>query len=232
MSTLLNLPLELRLDIYALLLILPPISKEDDFHFRNCTRAQQMPPTPPSSPPNQYQLNGFAVPQSYNGPPRVHAAVLGVCRQVHREALPILYAQNTFVAHPSLLSSFPRLRSWYPPVRESSMHKHIRRWYLQVRLDCDVPFTATKASLAFDGAAALEIDLVQSVFLGVGYSNLRVLEQIRGVKRVKVGGSTTGFEKYIGWLEDKMVQDEDEEDDGEPFQPEEDDLVMRLSIFP
>lgn len=231
MPTLLTLPLELRLDIYTLLLILPPISKEDDFLFRTCTARvsrDMLLPTPPSSPPNQ---NGFAVTQSYSGPPRVHAALLAVCRQIHREALPILYSHNTFVAHPSLLSSFPRLRSWYPPVRESSMHKLMRRWYLQVRLDCDVPFTAGKASMAFSGAESLEIDLVQSVFLGVGYSNMRVLEQIRGVKRVKVGGSTTGFEKYIAWLEERLVQDEDE-DDGEPFQPEEDDIVMRLSIFP
>lgn len=53
------------------------------------------------------------------------------------------------------------------------------------------------------------VDVAQAVFLGVGYENLRVLEGVRGVKRVVIRGSTTGFEGYVEWLTGVMEGDGD-----------------------
>lgn len=233
-SPLLTLPLEIRLDIYNLLLVLPPITKEEDYNFRNYASTSYL-PTPSSSPigapapiATLGQDNDRDKGKSHS---RVHAAILSTCQQIHAEALPILYSQNTFVAHPSLLTSFPRLRIWYPPVREARLLPYVRRIYLQIRLDCDAQFTRRAATAALSNLDELHLDLAQSVFLGVGYSNLDVLEGIRGVRSVSVGGSTTGFEKYIDWLTRSMARGDDEELMGR-FEPEEDDLVQRLCVFP
>lgn len=231
-SPLLTLPLEIRLDIYALLLVLPPITKEEDYNFRNYAATSYL-PTPSSSPVGAPSpIAALSQDKSKDrSPSRVHAAILSTCQQIHDEALPILYSRNTFVAHPSMLTSFPRLRIWYPPVREARVLPYIRRIYLQIRLDCDVPFTKEAAAEALSGLEELHIDLAQSVFLGVGYSNLDVLEGIRGVRNVSVGGSTTGFEKYIAWLARSMARGDDEELMGS-FEPAEDDLVQRLCVYP
>ncbi|EFY93252.1 hypothetical protein MAC_00490 [Metarhizium acridum CQMa 102] len=147
----LKLPLELRLQIYALLLLLPPYS-------RHSIR-----------------------------PVRIHAAVLRASRQIHAEAWPLLYTKNTFLAHPSLLTSFPRLRENYPPVKEQAAVSRIRRFRLLIRLDCDVLFTREEAARALSHMDEVVVDVSQAVFLGAGRENLRVLEGVRGVGRANPG---------------------------------------------
>lgn len=221
------LPIEIRLEIYSYLLHLPPISREEDYCYRNQTTL----PSPPSS----YSSSSLASPAaiaaiSSKGPSRVHAAILAASRQIHGETMPILYSENTFIAHPSMLTSFPRLRTWYPPVRESTVLPLIRRFHLQLRLDCDLPFSLDRMVSSFSGVEELNIDVVQSVFLGVGYSNLQAFEALRGIKSVTIRGSTTGFNSYIAWLEEIMTMTAGE-DIGE-FKPSEDDFSLRLSIAP
>ncbi|TWU77604.1 hypothetical protein ED733_007880 [Metarhizium rileyi] len=165
---LLSLPLELRLQIYTLLLLLPPYSKHS-IH-----------------------------------PTSVHAAILRTSRQVHAEASPLLYTQNVFLAHPSLLTSFPRLRENYPPVKEDLAIARIRRFRLLIRLDCDLPYSRETAAKALSHMDEVIVDVAQAVFLGAGCENLRVLEDVRGVGRVVIRGSTTGFERYADWLQGVM----------------------------
>lgn len=190
-TSLLSLPLEIRLQIYALLLSLPPYSKH-----------------------------------STHQPP-VHAAILLANRLINFEATPLLYS-NTFLAHPSLLSSFPRLRPSYAPVREASALRRIRRFHLVLRLDCDVPCSRHAFAAAFTGLDELVVDVVQAVFLGVGCANLRVLEGVRGVHRVTIRGSTTGFEDYIRWLEGVMMSEPGANVDD--FEPSGSERVHHLNL--
>ncbi|KFG77548.1 hypothetical protein MANI_005316 [Metarhizium anisopliae] len=130
----------------------------------------------------------------------IHTAILGTSRQIHAEAWPLLYTKNTFLAHPSLLTSFPRLREDYPPVREAPAVSRIRRFRLVIRLDCDVLFSREAAAGALSHMDEVVVDVSQAVFLGAGRENLRVLEGVRGVGRAVIRGSTTGFERYVDWL--------------------------------
>ncbi|KAI5461194.1 hypothetical protein BGZ63DRAFT_424110 [Mariannaea sp. PMI_226] len=169
-----DLPVEIRLEIYDLLLHIPAFDK-------------------------------FA---RLNDPSTiVHPNLLLANRQINAEATDFLYSDNMFLAHPTLLASFPRLRNCYGPVKESAVVPRIRRFHLQVRLDCDLPYEQDTVTKAFSGLDELEIDLVQSMYLGVGHRNLRKFEGVRGVRRVRISGSTTGFEEYIQWLEGVMMSE-------------------------
>lgn len=139
----------------------------------------------------------------------VAGALLRTNRQINWEATPYLYSHNTFVAHPSLLASFPRLRPNVKPVSDSYAISLIHRFHLTVHLDCDLPYDAKALTESFTGAEELTLHLVQFGFCGVGYANLRHFEGIRGVKRVIIEGSTTGFEDYIEWLRNTMMSEPD-----------------------
>ncbi|TFB04967.1 hypothetical protein CCMA1212_002499 [Trichoderma ghanense] len=194
-----SLPLELRFQIYTHLLTIPPSSSST------------------SSQPSHHALS--ATEPSPREPSRIHPAILLANRQINWEATPFLYSTNIFLAHPSLLTTFPRLRNWYPPLREAkTLVPRIRRFHVQVRLDLPLPFDREKAREAFSGLDELSIDVVQAMFLGVDCANLAVFEAVRGVKRVRIGGSTTGFEEYIAWLVEAMTRPVGTE--VAPFEPE------------
>lgn len=163
-----SLPPEIRVEIYAMLLLLGPYT-----HHINLS----------ASPSGQ-----------------VHTGLLLANRQINQEATYLLYEHNMFLAHHSMLTGFPRLRPWYPPIREPSAAARIRRFHLVVRLDCDISYTKEDARRSLSNLDELVVDVVQAMFLGVGYENLRVLEDVRGVKKVSIRGSTTGFEDYVAWL--------------------------------
>ena len=140
----------------------------------------------------------------------LHPSLLQTNRQIYDEALPLLYSLNTFLAHPTLLASFPRLRSWYGPVKEASILPLIRRFYIQVWLDCDYSYGKEDVTKAFSGVEELSIDVMQTTWLGAGYRNLRVFEGVRGVGKVVIKGSTAGFEEYVAWLKDAMKSGEED----------------------
>ncbi|KAF9869467.1 hypothetical protein CkaCkLH20_13064 [Colletotrichum karsti] len=181
-SEFLDIPIEIRLEIYSHLLLCPPLDK-----------------LAPDTRPVQ----------------RLHPAILKVNRQIHDEASPILYCKNIFLAHETLLASFPRLRPWYPPVKERSVLPRIRRFHIRVRLDCDPGYNAEAATAAFSGADQLVIEVRQSMFLGADHEVMQLFEGVRRVKVVKIYGSTTGFEDYARWLEDVMQSDADDVDNVE-----------------
>jgi hypothetical protein len=140
-------------------------------------------------------------------PTPINASILLVNRQLNHEATPFLYSQNTFLAHPSLLTTFPRLHPSLPPIREPSVLSLIRRVHLTIRLDIDPVFNAEAARATLSDLEELTIELAQGYFLGAGCQNLRALEGVRGVKRVRICGSTTGFETYLGWLRGVMMSE-------------------------
>ncbi|KAK0392418.1 hypothetical protein NLU13_1913 [Sarocladium strictum] len=179
-SPLLLLPVELRLQIYTYLL-------------SNLTTASSH--------------TSKRISSSSTTTTPINAAILLVNRQLNSEATPILYSQNTFLAHPSLLTSFPRLLPSLPPIREPSVLGLIRRVHFTIRLDIDPAFSAEAARIAFSGLEELTIELAQGYFLGAGCQNLRALESVRGVRRVNICGSTMGFELYLGWLRGVMMSE-------------------------
>ena len=99
-----------------------------------------------------------------------------------------------------------------------------------MRLDCDLPFTKEAATEAFSGIEALELYLVQSVFLGVGGTNLRAFEGVRGVGRVVITGSTTGIEGYVEWLRGVMQSERGVDVKEFERSEEEDDIAVRLNV--
>ncbi|KAK3685907.1 hypothetical protein B0T22DRAFT_518277 [Podospora appendiculata] len=143
--------------------------------------------------------------------PTLHPAILTANHQTYTEALPLLYTQNTFLAHPHHLTSKPQLLPSLPPITSATKTLHlIRRWRLRVRLDALPPPTWTAATLsaAFTGADELVLDLWQGAFFvggaGAGTLVLSLFEGIRGVRRVcfaGVGaGDGFGFGRYLAWL--------------------------------
>ncbi|TPX17008.1 uncharacterized protein E0L32_012342 [Thyridium curvatum] len=175
--TFLTLPYEIRLQIYESLLLYPSSSSSS--------------PSTSSPPP----------PTSLFSP-----RILLACRQTHAEARPVLYARNTFLAHASLLTSFPSLTGAHRPLREPAVLPLIRRWRLRLRLDCDPPWTAAQLSAAFSGADLLVLEVWQAAFLAAGRGVLTLFEGVRGVRDPRVTGSLTGFEAYARWLEGVMRQ--------------------------
>jgi len=170
-------PLELRLEIYIYLLVHPP--------------SKRIPMFPPHHGNSSHDQ-------------RLHPAILLTNRQINAEGTPILYGQNTFLAHPTMLSDFPRLRPNFPPVREVTVLPQIRRFLVRVRLDCDANVDREAVTRAFSGVEELVVDVWQAMFLGADNEALKVFEGVRGVRRARVTGSTTGFDGYARWLEGKM----------------------------
>ncbi|GAB7354187.1 hypothetical protein MBLNU459_g4739t1 [Dothideomycetes sp. NU459] len=132
-------------------------------------------------------------------------ALLGTCKQIHAEALTILYGSNTFAAHVSLLTSMPHLISPRRPVISGPGRAKIRKWYIHVRLDVDPGFDAAQAEAAFTGAETLEIDVYQSSYGICDTTVLTLFEGVRGVGHATVSGST-GCRPYCSWLEQTMMK--------------------------
>ena len=171
--TLLTLPLEIRLEIYTYLFLLPAYTPHQDTDLVHA---------------------------------RVHPALLATCSQIHAEAAPLLYAANSWQAHYALLAALPRLRACHRPVIAARPRAAMRRWRLRVRLDVLCPFTTDAAAEAFSGADEVELEVRQATFWGgAGVEALGALHGVRGVRRVRVFGSTAGFGGYLHWLAGSMT---------------------------
>ncbi|KAK3109416.1 hypothetical protein LTR53_017360, partial [Teratosphaeriaceae sp. CCFEE 6253] len=129
-------------------------------------------------------------------PEPVSPAILATCQQVYREGAPILYGENTFMAHTSILAALPAFllsknptRIVRPPVKRPRVLALIRRYYIHVRLDVDPRFTALHAQRSFTGIAELEIEVFQAMYGSCDFSVLRLFEGVRGVEKVVIKGS-------------------------------------------
>ncbi|KAI1337484.1 hypothetical protein F5Y15DRAFT_425795 [Xylariaceae sp. FL0016] len=204
--SLLILPLEIRLEIYTHLLTLPPLPSPS--------------PSSSSSSPSSTSISSSSSSSSATDPPRLHPSILRVSRGLHAEAHHILYTLNTFLSHPTLLTTFPSFYSphlpsrRYAPVLYPSLAALITRFHVLLRLDAEPRFSRAAATAQFSGKAELTIECWQAMWRGSGPDALRLFEGVRGVRRACVRGSTGGFEEYTRWLESAM-----ERPAGEPVKP-------------
>ncbi|KAI0532674.1 hypothetical protein GGR58DRAFT_489442 [Xylaria digitata] len=194
--TLLNLPLEIRLEIYTHLLTTPPDSSSYPLSTSSL-------PSPPQSPAP------FFIQQTR--PSRLYPSILCTCRQLHAECVFVLYSSNTFLAHTSLLTTFPSYfspsqpRKPYAPVRNASLASLVTRFRVRLRLDAEPQFGRDEATAQFSGKSEVVIEAWQAEWRGAGPDSLRLFEGVRGVRTARVTGSTSGFEEYARWLERAMM---------------------------
>ena len=133
-------------------------------------------------------------------PPLV--ALLVACRQMHHECMPVLYRENTFGAHPSLLTFAPLAgleRILYNPPPPGN----IKRWYITLRLDIDFHHTAEEISLHFSGSEYVEIEATQSEFGASDYRSLELFLGVRDIGKAFVHGSVSSL--FSKWLEKVMM---------------------------
>lgn len=132
--------------------------------------------------------------------------ILRTCKQANNECTPILYGENTFRAHSSLLATLPSFliltgssRTTLPPVTSPRVAKMIRRFYIHVRLDTDPCFSKSQVEESFAGVEELEIDVFQAMYGSSDFSVLQLFEGVRGVGRAIVQGSV-GDGRYANYL--------------------------------
>lgn len=146
---------------------------------------------------------------------RICANVLRTCKRINLECTPMLYGENLFEAHPSLLTGLPSFllqkspnRVNRPPVIHPSVAKLIRRYYIHLRLDVDARFSKTQVQESFTGVDEIEIEVFQAMYASCDFGNLQLFEDVRGVGRAKVYGSV-GDGKYAAWLARTMMLPKD-----------------------
>lgn len=196
----LSLPEEIRRFVYLELLVSPlhptdkPVARRDlvEAYTQSHSRYRSGDPSPPK------QAASFLFPN-----------ILASCSFINNEASKILYKENHFCAHPSLLTGMPfflyESRKLLTPQIVS--RRAIRRWHLQVRLDCDPRFDAAKLKEAFDGADELSVAASEAMYRSSGLHNLLMFAEIRGVKKTSVTGSVDP--RVAQWLERVMRCEED-----------------------
>ncbi|KAI1152512.1 hypothetical protein F4825DRAFT_475850 [Nemania diffusa] len=197
--TLLNIPVEIRLEIYAHLLTAPSNPPPSHPKYPSATSttvsSSSSSSSTPSPPPPS--LSTQTTPSS-----PLHPSILRTCRQLHAESTPVLYKTNTFLAHTSLLTTFPSFfspghpRRRYPPVRSAPLAALVRRYRVRLRLDAEPQFAREDATAQFTGKRELVIEAWQAEWRGAGPDALRLFEGVRAVRAARVTGSTGGFEDY------------------------------------
>lgn len=152
----------------------------------------------------------LAASSSVRGSERFCANLLKTCKRINEEATPILYGENVFSAHPTLLATLPSFslltrpnKVNLPPVLYPRVLKLIRRYSIFVRLDTDPRYTRKQVEDSFNGCEELEIDVFQAMYGSCDFSNLKSFEGVRGVGRVKIEGSL-GDRRYADWLTNVM----------------------------
>ncbi|KAF2485942.1 hypothetical protein BDY17DRAFT_67774 [Neohortaea acidophila] len=152
-----------------------------------------------------------AVEASVRGPTRFCARILRTCRQIHAETTPILYGENVFWAHPTLLATMPKFlliarpnRVTLPsPIVEPRVRKLIKRYFIFVRLDIDPRYSKTQVEESFNGVEALHIEVFQAMYGSCDFAVLKLFEGVRGVGKVTLEGSL-GDRRYAEWLAQTM----------------------------
>ena len=142
------------------------------------------------------------------GPPRptllhLTPALLLSSRGAYEEGVPILYGENTFQAHPQILSSSIFAIDPNRTVIAPHCKALIKRWHVRVRLDCDPYYAAEEVTRCFDDCDMLEVEVFRSSWAIGGYDALEGFCGVRGVKRARVHGSVG--KSFARWLEGCMM---------------------------
>ena len=130
----------------------------------------------------------------------MHPNILRTCREIHEEAIPLLYGLNTFTVHPALLSGV----MWHThpdrPLKDSIYLEHIRHFRVQLYLPlCPIGVPGAIAKL-FSRAETLYVDVshrgtssTSEAFRNLNHPGYyRILlewAKIRGVGNAKFNGS-------------------------------------------
>lgn len=151
-------------------------------------------------------------PESARRRTRFCAQILQTCKQINAEGTPILYGENVFLAHHSLLTALPSFlllkdpnRVKLPPVLCPRVSRYIRRYFIHVRLDIDPRFSRQQVDESFTGVEELEVEVFQAMYGSCDFANLRLFEGVRGVGKAVVHGSV-GDGRYACWLARTMEQ--------------------------
>ncbi|KAL9014904.1 MAG: hypothetical protein Q9173_000459 [Seirophora scorigena] len=177
-SSFLDLPAEIRNDIFRLLL-----THTTPIVARSCNDLK---------PPQSVSSLGL------------YPNICLASRAVHAEASWILYGENTFQAHPTFLTSSTFAIDHRRSVHSWRCVEQIRRWHVRVRLDCDPFYTSQVVVETFTGADALEVEVFRASWGMGGYGALEAFTKVRGVRKAKVHGSLET--NYAKWLEVVMMR--------------------------
>lgn len=150
---------------------------------------------------------------AWRGQPGLTSAIVRVSRRLHAESSALLYSLNVFQAHSALLASMPFFSEISRPIVSPRHSALIRRFYLEVRLDCDPFWSADDLQRAFSGIAELHVASWQASFGTAGLDNLFPFVAVRGVGRATVEGSNVPAD-FARWLERAMERAKDDDDGG------------------
>jgi hypothetical protein len=98
-----------------------------------------------------------------------------------------------------LLQTQPRRISLLNPVKFERTRRLIKRYFIFVRLDTDPRYTRQEVEESFNGVEELEMEVFQSSYMTANLDVLRLYEGVRGVGKVTITGSL-GDGKYANWL--------------------------------
>ena len=147
---------------------------------------------------HHYSLLGPPVPTSLSLSP----SILLINRATYEEGCTILYGENTFQAHPMLLTEAVFALWASRPISQRYLH-HVKRFHVRVRLDNDPFYSVETVQAAFNDADELELEVFRVSFEAGSYSVLERYAGVRGIQKAKVHGSIdTG---YARWLENRMM---------------------------
>jgi hypothetical protein len=150
--------------------------------------------------------------------------LLSTCRQIHAEASPFLYTRNTFTASPTLLTDMPYLVHPSRPIWCPNVNKSIKRWFVNIRIDCDPRFTEDQVTKAFSGVEELEVEATQAMFRASGNGVLLLFKNVRGVSRAVVQGSVD--REFAEYLENCMMSPI-----GSQLEPFDEELARKCDVW-
>ncbi|KAI8625131.1 hypothetical protein F5Y19DRAFT_272972 [Xylariaceae sp. FL1651] len=203
--TILNLPYEIRLEIYAYLLAVPS------------DPTANMNSTPTLLHPNILracrQLHSECVPVLYGGNTFLaHTSLLTAFPSLFIPPCHYHYYTRTMMT------------TSYAPVRSSALAALITRFRVRVRLDAEPQFDRAAATQQLSGKTEVVLEAWQAEWRGAGPDALRLFEGVRDVRVARVVGSTGGFEAYARWLERAMMTRVGEgEEEPTPYSWDDDD---------
>ena len=128
-------------------------------------------------------------------------------RATYNEGRTILYGENTFQAHPMLLTRTVFALCVHRPVQQSCV-SHVRRFHIRVRLDSDPFYSAQKVQEAFTNADELEVEVFRASFEAGSYRALEGYAGVRGIRKARVYGSVEPV--FAQWLEQRMMSKDGE----------------------
>lgn len=129
--------------------------------------------------------------------------ILRTCKKVYHEGRSILYGENTFQAHPTLLTGITFALDSSLPLTLNCVAL-VRRFHIRVRADSDPFYHPSQVEAAFNNAEILEVEVFRSSFDVGDDAALQCFIGVRGVNSAKVHGSIG--DSFARWIERCMMR--------------------------